>query len=550
MGNEVKSKPEENQEEKNPDQIQKEEIPADTQLNNDNEIFEKQINPVNYVKEEEYIQDPGHLLIKEQKYENNDNGVHTTMNQRKIEYHISKINKENYENDEKYETGEQMVQNAIFGDQEMFDINQQQELENEGYHIQKEYKYNNQQNNNMDINNIYYNENEPETKIIINKLSGNSNKNIYLPYTNYSGRYTQYYTSNIPRFMTFQKTETTKGATKLRNSINVVKTENISELIEIPKSEYPTYEGRETVFIGGGMETGEYKFRGQGIVITQKGEVEENIAISEEEILKEINRRKNKPKKEKRRRYEILDKFYAKTEFDGKPIYKAEKIEQLQKQNEYNQQMKMSSSGKSSNLSIKMNNTSKDWILKFKNLSPTLMPNDNYSKYIFSQINKLRTNPQSFIKIIEDSKKNIIKDKLGRIIYNGTNKILLKKGEQAFDEAIIFLKKMKPIEKLIFNPYIVADVPKTENEIRYRNDLRLKVENLANEGIFIKSFWRDIIKDPELSLLIMIIDDTGYNSGKRRQDLFDTNMKYIGINSNEINGNFCAYYTLTTDETI
>ena len=85
-------------------------------------------------------------------------------------------------------------------------------------------------------------------------------------------------------------------------------------MIEIPKSEYASYAGRETVFIGGGMETGEYKFKEQGIIITQKGNLEDNIVISEEEILKEINRRKNNPKKEKRKRYEILDKFYAITE--------------------------------------------------------------------------------------------------------------------------------------------------------------------------------------------------------------------------------------------
>ena len=44
--------------------------------------------------------------------------------------------------------------------------------------------------------------------------------------------------------------------------------------------------GRETVFIGDGMNTGEYLFKGQGIIITQNGNVENKIEISKDEILK------------------------------------------------------------------------------------------------------------------------------------------------------------------------------------------------------------------------------------------------------------------------
>ena len=46
------------------------------------------------------------------------------------------------------------------------------------------------------------------------------------------------------------------------------------------------------------------------------------------------------------------------------------------------------------------------------------MPYDNYSRYFLSQINKIRTEPQSFIGVIEDSKANITKDRQGRIVYN------------------------------------------------------------------------------------------------------------------------------------
>ena len=426
------------------------------------------------------------------------------------------------------------------------------------------------------------------------------------------GRYTQYY-SDIPRYMSFQKSGI-KQTSQVHSNVNVVKTEDLSELVEIPRSQYEQYAGRETIFIGGGMDTGEYKFRGQGIVITQ-AEVPKKIIITEEDILKEINRRKNKPKKEKKRRYEILDKFYNIIEFDGKPIRKIEKVEQQQKQQyEYAQQEQYYSSSKgkvgyqfsskesqsqqilnpqlesqsnqmqyqqsqqvysqqyesqpqnqaqsssqaaqmkvkysqNQNIDNSINISSNDNNnFKTKKLVLNAVPSDNYSKNLLEQINKLRTSPQSYISVIEEAKKNIITDKRGRLVYNGKIKIGLNQGEAAFDNAISYLKGVKPVEKLIFNPYMAVELPKTENEIKYKNDLDLKVENMINNGIYIKSYWRDVIKDPEISFLMMIVDDNGNNSGMRRNDLLDPNMKYIGISSTEINGNFICYITLSTDE--
>ena len=600
MGNE--SGKEEKQEEtniNNPEQTQKDEIPADTQEND------------RYIESpKQEGQGPNHIIIKENNYENNEDGVHTKVNERRVEYHISKVNKEydenaeNAENVEYDENVEQFEDNAE-GEYEINQQEQQEEIANEGANEGEGYEINRQyatqeiygkENQNINIENYPYN--YTNSNVVINKSNstgaayGNSNikvirdektNNILIETGGYA-RHTSSYYSDIPRYMSFQKAEL-KGTGNIRSSLNVVKTEDTSELVEIPKSEYPSYAGRETVFIGGGMETGEYKFKGQGIVITQKGALEENIEINEEEILKEINRRKNKPKKEKRKKYEILDKFYAITEYEGKAIIKTEKMEQLQKQYEFNQQQKISASGKGSasfqmNASASnnindsgnaqfqqmqfsqyqqqshsqsqsesnINNASMNYLLKYKNLDASMQPGDNFSKSIFNQINKIRENPQSYIKVIEDAKKNITIDKRGRLIYNGSIKIALSRGEEAFDEAITFLKSLNPLDKLIFNPYLVAEMPKKENEIRFKNDLRYKVESMINKGIIVKSFWRDVIRDPELSLLMMIVDDIGEMSGMRRRDLLDPNMKYIGISSVEINESFVCYFILCTKE--
>ena len=589
MGNE--SGKQEETPENQAEEIQKDEIPADTQQNN--QYLE------NSLKKED--QDRKNIIIKEKHFENNEDGIQTKVDERRVEYHIRKVNQDNDENVESAENieydenAEQMEENAE-GEYEIIQQDQE-ELGDEGYQERGEYiteQIYDKENQNMANYPNDYIQGQNYSKIVINKsnssnagytnknikISGNS-PNILIETGGYKGRHTSSYYSDIPRYMSFQKAEL-KGSGNIRSSLNVVKTEDQSELIEIPKSQYASFAGRETVFIGGGMETGEYKFKGQGIIITQKGSLEGNVEISEEEILKEINRRKNKPKKEKRKKYEILDKFYAVTEYEGKPIYKTEKMEQMEKQYEYNQQQKYSASAKGSaafhmnsgsniindnnnaqmnqmqfsqfeqshsqSESQNINNSSINYSLKYKNLDTSMQPSDNFSKALFSQINKIRSNPQSYINFIENSKKNIMTDKKGRLIYNGTIKIALTRGEQAFDEAIDFLKKSKSMEQLVFNPYLTVEMPKTANEIKYKNDLRYKVEKMINKGIIIKSFWRDVIRDPEISFLMMMVDDTGEMSGMRRKDLLDPTMKYIGINAVEINGSFVCYITLCPKE--
>ena len=589
MGNE--SGKQEETPENQAEEIQKDEIPADTQQNN--QYLE------NSLKKED--QDRKNIIIKEKHFENNEDGIQTKVDERRVEYHIRKVNQDNDENVESAENieydenAEQMEENAE-GEYEIIQQDQE-EVGDEGYEGRGEYiteQIYDKENQNMANYPNDYIQGQNYSKIVINKsnssnagytnknikISGNS-PNILIETGGYKGRHTSSYYSDIPRYMSFQKAEL-RGSGNIRSSLNVVKTEDQSELVEIPKSQYASFAGRETVFIGGGMETGEYKFKGQGIIITQKGSLEGNVEITEEEILKEINRRKNKPKKEKRKKYEILDKFYAVTEYEGKPIYKTEKMEQMEKQYEYNQQQKYSASAKGSaafhmnsgsniindnnnaqmnqmqfsqfeqshsqSESQNINNSSINYSLKYKNLDTSMQPSDNFSKALFSQINKIRSNPQSYINFIENSKKNIMTDKKGRLIYNGTIKIALTRGEQAFDEAIDFLKKSKSMEQLVFNPYLTVEMPKTANEIKYKNDLRYKVEKMINKGIIIKSFWRDVIRDPEISFLMMMVDDTGEMSGMRRKDLLDPNMKYIGINAVEINGSFVCYITLCPKE--
>ena len=184
-----------------------------------------------------------------------------------------------------------------------------------------------------------------------------------------------------------------------------------------------------------------------------------------------------------------------------------------------------------------------------ENEEKSLKPSDNFSLYLFEHINKLRENPKYLIEEIQNAKSKIIKDKKGRIIYNGKVKVALGKGEVAFDETIKILNETTPCEKLKFSPIITVDLPKTEEEVKNKNYLNNKFKEMDNNEIYIRSYWRDIIKDPETCFLLMIIDDTGSsNAGNKRRDLLNKDMKYIGITSVTIGKSFACYLTLSNQD--
>ena len=171
-------------------------------------------------------------------------------------------------------------------------------------------------------------------------------------------------------------------------------------------------------------------------------------------------------------------------------------------------------------------------------------PSDEFSKYIFNQINLLRQNPQSFIDVIEKSKKNIKLDKSGIKIYKTSVKVALYNGERAFNDAIDALKKTEPMNKLIFNPDFVVDVPKTEIDIISKDYLTNKVKIKIDSGIDVKSFWKDIVKDKEACFILTVVDDSIKNPGNKRNDILNKDNKYIGISSVRIGRNFACYIVL------
>ena len=168
-----------------------------------------------------------------------------------------------------------------------------------------------------------------------------------------------------------------------------------------------------------------------------------------------------------------------------------------------------------------------------------------FCNYIFEHINRIRMNPKYFIKHIQKAKNNITRDIKGNPIYKSKLKVALTKGKEAFDEAINSLKEIKPMNPLLFKKELCIDISPNEKEFRGGDYLKKKIIEKIKKGIKIKAFWRDIINDPEINFLLMIVDDNPIKPGAKRTDILNPKMKYIGINSAYLGSYFVCYIVLS-----
>lgn len=171
----------------------------------------------------------------------------------------------------------------------------------------------------------------------------------------------------------------------------------------------------------------------------------------------------------------------------------------------------------------------------------------NYPERIVELINNIRQDPPSYSQIIEDSIPNIIEnnninDKTkSRIIYKKKVKVALIRGEPAFHEAAEELRKIEPLPPLEFSPQLCIPLPETDEDKKDSSFLKNQVLELKKEGIKIDVYFKDLVKIPEVSALLMIVDDNGKNEGKKRNTLLNKDFKYIGVNCKFIGKTFIAY---------
>jgi len=160
-----------------------------------------------------------------------------------------------------------------------------------------------------------------------------------------------------------------------------------------------------------------------------------------------------------------------------------------------------------------------------------------YVKRVFHLINKIRTNPSEFISVIEQAEKYIT-EKNGRKIFEDNGlKISLNEGEAMFKDCADYLKSLKPMNELNFCDDIVLECPTEEKKIKDMNFFREKVLEKKNKS-GILAYFKDSICIPEISVLLMMVDDSVKNPRKKRETLLNPNYKYIGISSSDSNSNY------------
>ena len=211
---------------------------------------------------------------------------------------------------------------------------------------------------------------------------------------------------------------------------------------------------------------------------------------------------------------------------------------------------------KSNNVNTK--NTKEKNDISISSVISSLYKND-YNTRMVDLINKLRTNPKEYAKIIlsniqyiQKRVKIIADDITGQneekeeIFFQKKIKVELYRGEIAFFETAEFLNKLKPLKELKVKEEIKMNLlPETEDQIL--ND-KILIKNQLDEikkRFNISAFFKDNLRNPEIGLMLMIIGDNKNSQNKKRNALLNPDYKYIAVNSKFIGDKFVSYFTFS-----
>lgn len=207
---------------------------------------------------------------------------------------------------------------------------------------------------------------------------------------------------------------------------------------------------------------------------------------------------------------------------------------------------------KQQEINIIKNNNSNNSMNEIKKESNYLTKNI-FNKRVFEIINKIRMNPIAYSQFIVENIKNIsienceeTNEKTGMkevkqvIIFKKKVKVKLFKGEDEFIEAAKLLTKMSPMEPLQFNEDIIIPIP---DSFEVMNDIDFIKNKIIKSNINI--FFKSNIKNPEIAVLLMIVDDNESSEKKKRNAILNKEFKYIGIDSKFINNKFVSYFTFS-----
>lgn len=204
-----------------------------------------------------------------------------------------------------------------------------------------------------------------------------------------------------------------------------------------------------------------------------------------------------------------------------------------------------------------VSNYSKAKSVRVKKIESEYLIKNEYNKRVFDLINKIRTDPPEYSKTVLDNIKNIIyethlvkneetgdEEDKKLCLFKKIVKVNLNKGEPCFQEVANILKNTPSMDKFIFKDKLVFPLPKTEEEIVNPKHIKNMANKIMNKTE-LDGYFKEYIKNPEVAVLMMIVDDTKNMSGVRRNYLLNPEFKFIGIDSKFIEKKFVAYFSFS-----
>ena len=173
----------------------------------------------------------------------------------------------------------------------------------------------------------------------------------------------------------------------------------------------------------------------------------------------------------------------------------------------------------------------------------------DYSQKMLELFNEIRQRPNDYANYIEDSMDYIVETQNKNTtetnkVFKKHLKIKLNSGEPAFRNASKILKNIEPLPELKLKPELCVPLPSSAYDINDKNYLKNQIINIRRNRR-VDAYFKENINIPELSALMLMVDDIGDNSGKRREIILRRDIQYVGISSGNIGGVFVAYFAFS-----
>ena len=162
---------------------------------------------------------------------------------------------------------------------------------------------------------------------------------------------------------------------------------------------------------------------------------------------------------------------------------------------------------------------------------------DELRQGIFTEHNKIRSNPSSYIEILQ---KQMTYFK-GDILYRPKEvPIQTNEGVKAFEQAIEFLKEKKPVPELIFDERLSKAAADHANDIGPKGLLSHESSDGKNVSDRIEKYaeWDgacceniDFGAKNAVDVIVSLVVDDGVANRGHRKNLFNPDVKYLGVAS-------------------